>query len=378
MASLIRVYLDSSDYANLAIAKPATDLWHLRRHLARLVGDRTIEIGMSYFNVFELLQDHAPEFKQNRLERAELLRELCEANAFPYISDLRTWAGFCKGAIWLPAEVAAILDIKTVGDSALANIKKNPTLNRAARRRLSNVKRLAEFLREHPNYLANLDAQDWPFPKECLEPHFLRRYLLGELSRTQANAILLSLVCNPVSLLEMWFCHYKEANPLTKFAHETAATLRESINKLRLAMTEADKQTKKLRSLLRESHKLPNPSMQKAMRDVLHRPLEFDPQNPGPDFFFDKIPLLRERLPEAQGRLLSAALIALVLRDREFQDSDLVDVMHLAYLPLCDLWRGDKAFCDALKRAKVAGHERIVPKLMQLPDRIDQLLQKAA
>ena len=49
----------------------------------------SIEIGLSYHLVFELLQKAEPKYREDRMARARLLSALCGQNAFPYPTDLR-------------------------------------------------------------------------------------------------------------------------------------------------------------------------------------------------------------------------------------------------------------------------------------------------
>jgi hypothetical protein len=46
------------------------------------------------------------------------------------------------------------------------------------------------------------------------------------------------------------------------------------------------------------------------------------------------------------------------------------------YLPYTDLWRGDRAFSDLLIKHRVSFSERVVPTLVDLPDRIEAELAK--
>ena len=78
---------------------------------------------------------------------------------------------------------------------------------------------------------------------------------------------------------------------------------------------------------------------------------------------------------------LSAGLTAEILYafdsdKRAIKDSDGIDFVHVMYLPHTDLWRGDPAFSDLLRRYKVSFSERVVPTLLELPARIEAELEK--
>jgi predicted nucleic acid-binding protein len=88
----LRLHLDTSDYSAMYRAVPGTDQARVRDRLLELARSGRIEIGLSHHVVFELLQKAEPQFREDRLERARLLKELCGQNAFPYPTDL----GCCR------------------------------------------------------------------------------------------------------------------------------------------------------------------------------------------------------------------------------------------------------------------------------------------
>lgn len=79
-----------------------------------------------------------------------------------------------------------------------------------------------------------------------------------------------------------------------------------------------------------------------------------------PEYFFD----------------IFEAFIRKNFQRRHFQKSDAADFFHALYLPHSDLWRTDAHFASLLKAQKVPFHERIVPKLKDLPKRIEELLTR--
>src|SRR5579872_4597360 len=98
----LRLHLDTSDYASMYRAHPASPEAQTRESLKKLVQAHKIEIGLSYHVVFELLQKAEPEHRADRLERALLLTELCQRNALPYPSDLGQGFRFSNDALWVP------------------------------------------------------------------------------------------------------------------------------------------------------------------------------------------------------------------------------------------------------------------------------------
>jgi hypothetical protein len=70
--------------------------------------------------------------------------------------------------------------------------------------------------------------------------------------------------------------------------------------------------------------------------------------------------------------LIAAQILYAFHREgRPIKRSDAIDFIHASYLPLVDLWRGDKAFGDLLIKHKVNFSERVVSTLEELPLRIE-------
>jgi hypothetical protein len=83
-------------------APPNTPAARVRDDLLKMKESRRIEIGLSYYTVFELLQKAEPKFRSDRLARAKLLTQLCRQDAFPYPTDLPHGPDFSKEGLWVP------------------------------------------------------------------------------------------------------------------------------------------------------------------------------------------------------------------------------------------------------------------------------------
>jgi hypothetical protein len=61
----------------------------------------SIEIGISYYIVFELLKKAEPKYREDRLGWARLVTNLCGRNAFPYPTDLGQGPRFSAEGLWV-------------------------------------------------------------------------------------------------------------------------------------------------------------------------------------------------------------------------------------------------------------------------------------
>jgi hypothetical protein len=63
---------------------------------------------------------------------------------------------------------------------------------------------------------------------------------------------------------------------------------------------------------------------------------------------------------------------------RKSGESDVGDVLHVAYLPYVDIYRTDGSMANVIREGKLAGSTEVVAKLEQLPEVIDRQLQTRA
>jgi len=95
-----------------------------------------------------------------------------------------------------------------------------------------------------------------------------------------------------------------------------------------------------------------------------------------PQQLCEDVPIWKQLFGEESALLAAEVLYAFERDNRPIKDSDGIDFVHVMYLPHADLWRGDRAFSDLLKRHKVSFSERVLSTLLELPARIDAELEK--
>jgi hypothetical protein len=362
----VRLHLDTSDYGAMYCAPPETPLADLREQLKEMVRKGQIEVGMSYHVIFELLQKAEPRHREDRLARARLVKELCGLNAFPYVGDLGQGYQFSSEGLWVPRCALDDFDVERLVQDVMAMIRE--------RRILSKRRNFVTWVRSDPARLRLLPGEDWPLPfgRDFFESGDFRRYLLGSISRGEANARLWRLVTDPVSLYKTWFDHYGRENPLVAMGERLAGDLMLMLEKLQSLLDgEADLRvrTKELLAVT-GADALSLEARQTVLK--LTRDLKiFRAEITSVDELCKRAPFLRDRLGEKSARLAAHIIYAFHHEKRRFKRSDAIDLMHAMYLPHTDLWRGDKAFSDLLIKHKVDFSERVISKLTDLPRRIE-------
>ncbi len=260
-----------------------------------------IEIGLSYHVVFELLQKAAPEHREDRLGRARLLKELCGQNAFPYGGDLGQGHGFSKEGIWVPRHYLDDFEVERLVNDILKRLARNPHFTREQRRRLSRRKAFAEYVRSEPSILKPGAGAHWPLPfgREFAESGDLRRYILGEISREEANRKLRVHLTDPVKIYLTWFEHYGRGNPLEVEGDKLLGSLTAMFAKLQEVLDESAVLRRNVKELLAgRGEEALGAEDRGALTNLLTRAKAFDAEIQSPNELTQRIPAWRERLGE--------------------------------------------------------------------------------
>ncbi len=371
----LRLHLDTSDYAVMYAAGPGTEQARVREQLKDLVRNGQIAIGLSYHVVFELLQDAAPHYRDDRLARARLLQELCGPNAFPYPSDLGQGYRFSTDGLWVPRIDLEDTEIERVLEATLAGLRRHPALPRAQRRLLVRRKRLVAWVRDDPAGFARLAGECWPllFARSCAEAGDLGRYLLGSLSRDEANRKLWIHFTDPVLVYQTWFELYGKDNPIAERRDRMAATFTTMLMEQGRMLDEEASLRSRVKGMLAETggDEPLEPEDRVALKKLSRDLKTFRAEITSPDEMNRQVPRWEEIVGAESARVAAQIFQALHRDKRAIKRSDATDFIHAMYLPHADLWRGDKAFSDLLIKHKVDSADRIVPTLTDLPGRID-------
>jgi hypothetical protein len=380
----VRLHLDTSDYAAMYSAGPGTSMARIRELLKDSVRDGLLEIGISYHIIFELLQKATPEYREDRLARAQLLRELCGQNAFPYPSDLGQGYYFSKEGVWFPRAELALLDVETLVQDLKTTAARDPRLRRGERRAISKRNHFAHWVRANPARLRPLvSAQPWSLPLErgFVENGNLKRYISGETTRDEANRQIMFCFADPVMTYKTWFEHLGRENPIAERRELFADKLIWLLQELHDQMNKVDGALPLLRAEIKEALNLYKDNREAREQFVqLDREVrQFSIETMSPQELTKNTPGGWTKIVGETSALVAAQILyAFHNENRKIKRSDGIDLLHALYLPYTDLWRGDRAFSDLLIKHKVDFNERVVPSLSELPNRIEATISKLA
>jgi hypothetical protein len=230
----IRLHLDTSDYAAMHVAPHGSPNAQIRDKLKEMVRSGHLEIGLSYHVLFEFVQKATPQYRDDRLARAQLLRELCGHNAFPHPIDLGKGYSFSNDGVWFPRSELAFFDVENLIKDLISTEVQN--LPRGKRRALSKRTNFIKWARDNPSRLDVLiTAQPWSLvlQQRFIKPGHLKRYIFGETSRVEANRELLSCVVDPATMYETWFEHSDGENPLAVIGEQLTSKIITMLTDLR-------------------------------------------------------------------------------------------------------------------------------------------------
>jgi hypothetical protein len=354
-------------------APPGSQIAEVREALADMARTGEIEIGLSYHVIFELLQRADPKHRENRLSRARLLTELCCQNAFPYPTDLGGGHRFSKEGLWQPRITLEDHDIEVILGHLIQAVLHDFEATPHVRRVAMNRKYFRTWAREYPDRFMDIAARNWPvmFGKSLVEDGTFGRYVVGQLSRSEANRKLWFFINDPVSIYELWFEQCRWDCPILERRDNIAGKLVTMLEELRRTIASTgDLRTRIAVELKAMGDEALSPDVRSQLMRLRKDVKTFREEISSPQQLCEDVPIWKELFGDESALLAAEILYAFERDKRPIKHSDGIDFVHATDLPHTDLWRGDRAFADLLIKHKVTFSERVVPTLLELPSRI--------
>jgi hypothetical protein len=355
----------------MSCAVPGSDWAKVREFLKGMVELGKLQIGLSYHVVFELLQKATPQYREDRLARARLLVELCGKNAFPYPTDLGQGDKFSTEGLWIPRIELEDFEVENIVDHYADAVARQLNLSRPQRRAFSKRRNFVKWARADERRLREFPWSA-PFGPKFAESGEFRRYVLGEITRAEANNRLRCYLTDPVSIYNTWFDYYGLDNPIVDRRDQMASKLTLMLSELKGMLAEQADLRAKLRSELTATGENALSAEGREALTALEREVKtFGSELKSPEELTKNAPRWKELFGEESGLLAAQILYAFHKDGRDIKNSDGIDLIHAMYLPHADLWRGDKPFSTLLINNRVDFCTRIVPSLGELPGRIE-------
>jgi hypothetical protein len=247
----IRLHLDTSDYAVMYRAAPGTTPALIRDQLKEMARIGRIEIGLSYHVFFELMRKAEPTCRADRLERAQLLTDLCGRNAFPYPTDLQRGQRFSKEGSWIPRIDLEEIEIERIVENLVTAAAHHPLATPHEVRVFSKRNYLARWVSANPARFIALARDVWPlrFAMGFVESGELNLYLSREMTREDANRKLRHDIIDPATAFDVWFERYGRDDPIARRRNQIADGFVVMLQKIQAMLDESaglQTQTKEL------------------------------------------------------------------------------------------------------------------------------------
>jgi len=364
------VYLDTQDFIKLHNHPDWTESQKFFNIVDTLGVAGKVKFGFSYLHVVEFLTKPAPEWLDERLARARLIKRVCGTNAFPYPTDLSQGRHFPNDGYWMP--LSAFQDIySTSFDSMLAKMAKvelkELPVNRKARRRFLNKKFLFEFMAKNIPASGFQRAHFGPLPisDDFLRGRYLERYIRGEIDEKALKDALTRSFSDPEEFCRLFYIYKNEedmAKKMFRSAQATIVNLEKEAEIFACSLSRMRQQRDSARKALRQKG-FPEQKVRALTRVKIPSPNNFD--------------LDQKRLAKLFGeeRLYHLNLYFRGVLSGKFKpcQSDFGDLFHFFYAYDCDIFRCDlkmKSIMDSCP----AFQDKLVARFADLPETIDQRL----
>jgi hypothetical protein len=220
-----------------------------------------------------------------------------------------------------------------------------------------------------------LFAQElWPlkFGTALVESGDLSRYILGAMTRGDANRKLWFYITDPVTIYEVWFEQYGRDDPIAERRDQIANKVVLMLQEWQSRLGEAANLQAQINGVLASTgDDALSPAGHEWLMNIRADLKASLAEMSSPEKLCEQVPVWKELFGDQAALVAAQILYALHREKRPIRQSDGIDFVHAMYLPHTDLWRGDKAFSDLLIKHGVNFSERVVSKLADLPKRIE-------
>ncbi|MEP3526058.1 MAG: hypothetical protein ABJN24_11620 [Hyphomicrobiales bacterium] len=372
----IRIYLDTSDYSRLLSASTGNQDEQIKTQLLDWVDSGAIEIGYSFWIITEFIKSGATQYAEKSREKGRLIKELTKGKSFPHPVDLKSGAKFPNDGIWMRSDLFKKATAKKFLNDMANKAKRDYRFNKSQHLKLGTKSGIKQFLLE-VGFGDSIKKEDFfPFPvsSEFIKKKYFQKLLLGQITDTQFQIEYMRSSNDPEEYFDLFFQNLKLDDPIDamidKFFLEISTNVQplvESIKNTEKLEKEAIKSYQNYKQQLAES-KLPEAI--KSVLPELKKPIKSEQPKVN---LFGTLP--EKFFPMGQTEYFNEYSNC-ILKGQKIKRSDIADLMHLQYIFNCDLFRCDKKMAKLFAQSKSLPSEKIVPSLIELPSRIQELLLK--
>lgn len=385
MSNPLIIYLDSSDYSVLSDeSKRTQEIIEIENELIKLREEGKIEIRYSYSHIIEA----APVALENKVDASKRLKkinELCNAkclvehlsiiqNEITSLSKaglpLSSFETFNNYGVWFPDITP---DDEFFDIEKLVSELPDRTSKRKAKRNLFNND--GSYKPAYRELLLSATCKQFPLT------HRQAKLVIESFIETNSFNAFISAVSLSLSNIDNLILWYEQCwdlmRPLSSYFRSDGAQFKYLIENYKESFIQQITNTEEPNFYTREVKKKCNDlrvsgnnSLAKSLVSTFTlKHLNGISTEPLCNPCWELSPSLLT-IEETTIQLLKNHLLA----ERKLKDSDYVDILHLVYLPYVDVFRADKNTASLIQQAKLPLKTKVVSKLTELPNVINQLL----
>lgn len=305
----LKIYLDTSDYNHLYSGN-VSEHSAVLKYLTKAIGSGEVVVVLSYPIMMELFQDYDQEHWGLRLDKARFIKMLCWVHAFRFWMDIRDGNDAYSDSLdWHAQFEKEQFTIERFAKESTNLTANGIKLHKAVAKKVRTAEGMKRFIQNNPS-LFDTRQMKHKFSNQFYEKDVLRRYILGQIPKAEANNILMQCLNDPVLFCENYYRVAGLGNHFSKAFHTMSNNLHTCIKEIR----SLSKQSAEINCLMKE----------------------FDSERYWPNMYTYFPPYFND--------VLNAYIQDNCKNPQVLQRSDMADMMHALYLPYSDIWRGDTKF----------------------------------
>lgn len=390
MTKPVIVYLDSSDYSVFSDDSAKTqEILNIENQLLLLRDEDKIEIRFSQINVIEAAPTK-PEDILSSSKRLQTIKKFCGYKCLASYglaieheieslskqkSNSNQFNIFDENGVWFHG--LEIKEFSYLAENIKEEISKisDRKKRRIAERKFFNadgsVKNAKAFLKDSPELFATEICRKYPILEE--DAKLAARSYFHNGSTAKFVQFLSSSLSN-LEILSRWYeCSWDEATQLSSYLRGIGGDLLSSLEQLK------DKSTELIDNYKLEG--LSDSQIKRKMNESFNGLLHSLPVNVMNRLNENHTSKLNQKVSwELCPSLLTLTTLSVhlaklnSLTTRKAKTSDFGDILHAAYLPYVDIFRADGNTASIIEQAKLPFKTKVVSKLTDLPNEIENLL----
>jgi len=366
------LYLDTQDYINLFNEPDDGPNHAILEQLMDHKNRGEIVIGYSWVIMLEFITRPTEKFREERVRRGQLVKNICGPNAFPFFGDIQNGARFPNEGVWISGwkggkSITAKWFRKEMQTIFLEELRKHNGLSRVDRRRLKKPQALAQLFRENKMTWGEKreDYKGFPVSDEIVESGILDRFMKGQCSDAEFEDRMNRWLNDPAEYSRIVYDYADMPNMIAEFfgdgidkfeaafhqfqdSHQVFECLREGTRGIRQNLIELGVDKSKAKKIT------------KPVKRAIVNPIEI-------------VKKLEQTLGVGRAEHFGHYIAEITKPGYSFKRSDLMDIMQMCNVSECDLFRCDKAMANIF-RGFAPFEGKLVGLFTELPQRIEILL----